>query len=265
MRHGGQEGRSRRNEGPRVRRELGARLRSLDPGWHGKGRSGFSAAAKEWMSAHSPPATLENPQRAEAQLGSLGSGNHFIELAVDQDDGTWTLLHSGIQETGQPAGDAAHQGRDGPARTARNRTRLTRSFRGCRATRLRSTPTSRNLRWAQAFALENRRLLLDAAHHQLNEANGEGISTLDEVNCHHNYTELEEHHGKWLWVTRKGAIRAGVGDRGAHPGREWARSRSSFEASGTPCPTNHVRMGRAGFSPGRRPGRRYRSRTSSPR
>jgi hypothetical protein len=50
------------------------------------------------------------------------------------------------------------------------------------------------------------------------------------VNCHHNYTELEEHDGKWLWVTRKGAISAGVGDRGLIPAR-WGRSRSSFGAS----------------------------------
>ena len=53
------------------------------PAGMGKGRSGFSAAAGKWMAAHAPPGTLENPQRAEAQLGSLGSGNHFIELAAD--------------------------------------------------------------------------------------------------------------------------------------------------------------------------------------
>src|SRR5262249_37109428 len=64
----------------------------------------------------------------------------------------------------------------------------------------------------------NRRLLLAAAHDVLNRAIGREVATLDEVNCHHNYTELEEHDGKWLWVTRKGAIRAGIGDRGLIPG-----------------------------------------------
>ena len=54
----------------------------------GKGRSAFSQAANAWMGANPHPATLANPQRAEAQLGSLGSGNHFIELATDQDGGT---------------------------------------------------------------------------------------------------------------------------------------------------------------------------------
>ena len=81
-----------------------------------------------------------------------------------------------------------------------------------------------DLRWAQAFALENRKLLLDAAHEQLNKAIGIESATLDEVNCHHNYTELEEHDGTWLWVTRKGAIRAGVGDRGLIPGSMGQRS-----------------------------------------
>ena len=94
-----------------------------------------------------------------------------------------------------------------------------------------------DLRWAQAFALENRRLLLDAAHDQLIEASGERVRTLDEVNCHHNYTELEEHDGKWLWVTRKGAIRAGVGDRGLIPG---AMGQKSFVVRGLGNPLSYA-------------------------
>jgi RNA-splicing ligase RtcB len=72
--------------------------------------------------------------------------------------------------------------------------------------------------------MENRRLLLHAAHEQLDIAVGRPTAILDDVNCHHNYTELEEHGGKWLWVTRKGAIRAGVGDRGLIPGAMGQRS-----------------------------------------
>jgi len=84
--------------------------------------------------------------------------------------------------------------------------------------------------------MENRRLLLDAAHDQLIEASGESVRTLDEVNCHHNYTELEEHDGKWLWVTRKGAIRAGVGDRGLIPG---AMGQTSFVVRGLGNPLSY--------------------------
>jgi len=205
------------------------------PAGMGKGRTEFSAAAKEWMSAHTPPATLANPQRAEAQLGSLGSGNHFIELAIDEHDGTWILLHSGSRGPGN--------------QLATLHTKVAIDLHERLGTALEDPELSwlqsntpefdayiDDLRWAQAFALENRRLLLDAAHHQLNEANGKTVRTLEEVNCHHNYTELEEHHGKWLWVTRKGAIRAGVGDRGLIPG---AMGQKSFVVRGLGNPLSY--------------------------
>lgn len=205
------------------------------PAGMGKGRSGFSAKAKEWMGGHLPPATLENPQRAEAQLGSLGSGNHFIELAIDQDDGTWILLHSGSRGPGN--------------QLATLHTKIAMELHERLGTALDDPELSwlqsntpefdayiHDLRWAQSFALENRRLLLDAAHDQLNEASGEVVRTLDEVNCHHNYTELEEHDGKWLWVTRKGAIRAGVGDRGLIPG---AMGQKSFVVRGLGNPLSY--------------------------
>ncbi len=91
------------------------------------------------------------------------------------------------------------------------------------------------------------------------------LATLDEVNCHHNYTELEEHDGKWLWVTRKGAIRAGVGDRGLIPG---AMGQKSFVVRGLGNPLSYESCSHGAgrvLSQDRRPGRRYRSRTSSPR
>jgi len=206
------------------------------PAGMGKGRSGFSAAARRWMAAHASPGTLENPQRAEAQLGSLGSGNHFIELAADQDDGTWILLHSGSRGPGN--------------QLATLHTKVAMDLHERLGTALDDPELSwlqsntpefdaymHDLRWAQAFALENRRLLLDAAHDQLMEASGESVRTLDEVNCHHNYTELEEHEGKWLWVTRKGAIRAGVGDRGLIPG---AMGQKSFVVRGLGNPLSYA-------------------------
>jgi RNA-splicing ligase RtcB len=209
---------------------------ALIPAGMGKGRSGFSAAAKEWMAAHAPPETLENPQRAEAQLGSLGSGNHFIELAVDQDEGTWILLHSGSRGPGNQLA-TLH------TKVAMDlHERLGTALDDPELSWLQSNTPEFNayihdLRWAQAFAMENRRLLLDAAHDQLNEASGQVVRTLDEVNCHHNYTELEEHDGKWLWVTRKGAIRAGVGDRGLIPG---AMGQKSFVVRGLGNPLSYA-------------------------
>ena len=193
------------------------------PAGMGKSRSGYSSVANRWMAEHPPPATLPNPQRAEAQLGSLGSGNHFIELATDQDDGTWILLHLGSRGPGNQLATLHTK----VAMTLHER--LGTVLDDPELSWLQSeTPEFdayiADLRWSQAYALENRRLLLDAAHDQLNSVVGQGIQTFDEVNCHHNYTELEEHDGKWLWVTRKGAIRAGVNDRGLIPGAMGQRS-----------------------------------------
>jgi tRNA-splicing ligase RtcB len=205
------------------------------PAGMGKGRSEFSAAAQKWMAAHPAPTTLAKPQRAEAQLGSLGSGNHFIELAVDQDGATWILLHSGSRGPGN--------------QLATLHTKLAMDLHERLGTALddpelawlqSNTPEFdayiEDLRWAQAFALENRRLLLEATHHQLNRAIGEVVRRLDEVNCHHNYTELEEHNGKWLWVTRKGAIRAGVENRGLIPG---SMGQKSFVVRGLGNPLSY--------------------------
>ena len=187
------------------------------PAGMGKGRATVSAAARAWLNEHRPPETLAKPERAESQLGSLGSGNHFIELATDQDGGTWILLHSGSRGPGN--------------QLATLHTKVAMDLHEGLGTALDDPELSwlqshtpefdayiDDLRWAQAFALENRRLLLEAAHEQLSAALSIEIATLDEVNCHHNYTELEEHDGTWLWVTRKGAIRAGVDDRGLIPG-----------------------------------------------
>jgi RNA-splicing ligase RtcB len=206
------------------------------PAGMGKGRSGLSTAASKWMAAHAPPGTLENPQRAEAQLGSLGSGNHFIELAADQDDGTWILLHSGSRGPGNQLATLHTKV------AIELHERLGTALDDPELSWLQSnTPEFdayiHDLRWAQAFAMENRRLLLDAAHDQLIEASGQSVRTLDEVNCHHNYTELEEHDGKWLWVTRKGAIRAGVGDRGLIPG---AMGQKSFVVRGLGNPLSYA-------------------------
>ena len=205
------------------------------PAGMGKGRAEFSPAAQAWMAAHPPPDNLQSAQRAEAQLGSLGSGNHFVELAVDQGGGTWILLHSGSRGPGN--------------QLATLHTRVAKKLHERLGTELEDPELSwlqantpefdayiTDLRWAQGFALENRRLLLEAAHEQLNIALGEPIATLDEVNCHHNYTELEEHGGTWLWVTRKGAIRAGVGDRGLIPG---AMGQKSFVVRGLGNPLSY--------------------------
>lgn len=187
--------------------------------WHGEP----SDAALEWFAAHPPPPTLRDPRKAAAQLGTLGSGNHFIELATDEESRIWILLHSGS--------------RGGGNELATRHTETARKLQDGLGTRLEDpelawlqegTPEFdaylRDLRWSQAFARENRRLMLAATHRALETVLGREVATVDEVNCHHNFTEREEHGGRMIWVTRKGAIRARVGDRGLIPGAMGQRS-----------------------------------------
>ena len=176
-----------------------------------------------WMEANPPPEALENPRRAAAQLGTLGSGNHFIELATDERERVWVLLHSGS--------------RGGGNKLATLHTGTAKRLHAGLGTQLEDpelawlnegTPEFdayiRDLRWSQAYARENRRLLLQGTHRQVEQVLGRRVDVADEVNCHHNFTAQERHNGRDIWVTRKGAIRARVGDRGLIPGSMGQRS-----------------------------------------
>ncbi|MGZ8580226.1 MAG: RtcB family protein [Actinomycetota bacterium] len=199
------------------------RMRRVVPAGLGHWHRDASSEALSWLKAHPPPGTLAHPERAAAQLGTLGSGNHFVELAVDEDGWIWILLHSGS--------------RGGGNQLATLHTKVARRLHEGLGTALedpelawlqRGTPEFdsyiRDLGWAQAYARENRRLLLVATHGEVEAELGREIRATDEVNCHHNYTALEEFGGRRLWITRKGAIHAGVGERGLIPGSMGQRS-----------------------------------------
>jgi len=199
----------------RMRRDVPAGLGN----WHGS----TSEEARAWMTANPPPPTLQKPGRAAEQLGTLGSGNHFVELASDEHDRVWILLHSGS--------------RGGGNKLATLHTGVARRLHEGLGTELEDPELAwlqqgsdefdayiRDVGWAQAYARENRRQLLAATHRALERTLGRDIADTDEVNCHHNYTELEQHDGRWLWITRKGAIHAGVGARGLIPGSMGQRS-----------------------------------------
>ena len=198
-------------------------MESTVPAGLGRWHREPSDAARAWFAANPPPPTLEHPERAAAQLGTLGSGNHFIELATDEESRIWILLHSGS--------------RGGGNRLATLHTKTARRLHEGLGTRLEDpelawlqegTPEFdaylRDLRWSQAFAAENRRLMLASTHRALEAVLGRHVATADEVNCHHNFTDRERHGGREVWVTRKGAIRARVGDRGLIPGAMGQRS-----------------------------------------
>lgn len=151
------------------------------------------------------------------QLGTLGSGNHFIEICLDEQDHVWTFLHSGSRGVGNKIaqhhikvakGINQQTGVELPDRELAYLEHGTEEF----------DAYIRDLRWAQKFAMLNREEMMDRLNAQLSRWVGAPIKEHERVNCHHNFTEQEPHFGEQLWVTRKGAIRAAVGEPGLIPG-----------------------------------------------
>jgi tRNA-splicing ligase RtcB (3'-phosphate/5'-hydroxy nucleic acid ligase) len=151
------------------------------------------------------------------QLGSLGSGNHFIEVTLDEADRVWLFLHSGSRGVGN--------------KIAQHHIDVARELARHRGTRLpdpdlahleEGTPQFdayiRDLRWAQHFALLNREEMMDRLVDRVADWSGEPIVEQERINCHHNFTQLEEHYGEQVWLSRKGAIEARVGQPGLIPG-----------------------------------------------
>jgi tRNA-splicing ligase RtcB len=109
--------------------------------------------------------------------------------------------------------------------------------------------------WAQAYALGNREAMMDAVLDVMAKYVRHTVTPLTRINCHHNYTEQEHHHGQNVWLTRKGAIRARVGDRGVIPGSMGA---ASYIVSGLGNPAS---FNSASHGAGRRLGRKQAERT----
>lgn len=153
----------------------------------------------------------------ELQLGSLGSGNHFIEVSLDEEDAVWLFLHSGSRGVGNRI--AGHHIR--VAQELMTRWWIELPDRDL-AYLVEGTPEFdayiAELRWAQHFALLNREEMMDRVVRQTAEYFGEPVTELERINCHHNFTERETHFGKEVWLSRKGAISARAGQPGLIPG-----------------------------------------------
>ena len=178
--------------------------------------------------------------KAAKQFGSLGSGNHFIEICLDEADRVWIVLHSGSRGVGNQLANIHIDGAKGLMKEM---------FIDLPdpdlAYLVEGTPAFDayicDMLWAQDYAMGNRQRMLRLVFDQVerflarDRAGGlhEPIEILDEINCHHNFTEREHHNvggrGMDVWLTRKGAIRARVGDRGVIPGSMGA---ASFVVSG---------------------------------
>jgi tRNA-splicing ligase RtcB len=163
-------------------------------------------------------------ERAWFQLGSLGSGNHFIELCIDENEDVWVMLHSGSRGTGNEIG------RRHIEKAKENMERFFISLPDADLAYIPEETEDFNayveaLNWAQNWALENRRVMMVATIAAIRRHIAKPFEiTHEAVNCHHNYVEKENHFGRNLWVTRKGAIRARKGDLGIIPGSMGTRS-----------------------------------------
>ena len=195
-------------------------MRSAVPAGLGRWHARPSDEARAWFASNPPPPTLDKVEQAMAQLGTLGSGNHFVELAADTDGWVWILLHSGSRGGGNKLATR----HIGVARRACTFPLPDRDLAWLEQGTPEFDAYLRDLRWSQRYARRNRELMLRATHEALGDVLQADVATTFEVNCHHNFTELEEHGGRRLWVTRKGAIRAEVGDWGLIPGAMGQRS-----------------------------------------
>ncbi|MFW6359634.1 MAG: RtcB family protein [Chroococcales cyanobacterium] len=178
---------------------------------------------RDFKDLHSGVERLEN--KAIKQLGSLGGGNHFIELCLDTEDNVWLMLHSGSRHIGNKLAECH-------IRTAKNLAKLTESKLPDPdlAYFVAGTPEFaaywRDLQWAQNYARYNRDVMMERFKRivEAHLAGGKPTKPLLSVNCHHNYAEKEVHFGKDIYVTRKGAVRAREEDYGIIPGSMGAKS-----------------------------------------
>ncbi|MEZ7002355.1 RtcB family protein [Streptomyces sp. AD55] len=155
-------------------------------------------------------------ERAGRQMGTLGSGNHFVEVCVDTEDAVWLMLHSGSRNIGKEL--AEHH--IGVARgLPHNQGLVDRDLAVFVADTPQMAAYRNDLFWAQEYASRNRSIMMallkDVVRKEFRKARP---SFEPEISCHHNYVAQERYRGVDLLVTRKGAIRAGRGDHGIIPG-----------------------------------------------
>ncbi len=157
-------------------------------------------------------------------LGTLGTGNHFIEVCLDEADAVWFMLHSGSRGVGNAIGthfielakqDAMRPQANLPDRDLAYLEEGSRYF----------GDYVRAVGWAQKFAATNRELMMKAVVAAARKVIRKPFEVQAEaVNCHHNYVQRERHFGQEVWVTRKGAVSARQGELGIIPGSMGARS-----------------------------------------
>lgn len=209
---------------------------------HGRGRHGGKGDVGSWNDV--PDAVAQRWKRLEPEytrlaerhsalrranhaihLGTLGTGNHFIELCLDESEHVWVMLHSGSRGVGNRIGtyfiELAQRDMERHIKQLPNKD-LAYFSEGSDH----FYDYVRAVEWAQEYALVNRELMMSAVLRELRNYEGLPPFAVDAhaVNCHHNYVSRETHFGRDMFVTRKGAVRAGAGELGIIPGSMGTRS-----------------------------------------
>ena len=161
--------------------------------------------------------------RGLGHLGTLGTGNHFIELCLDEAGDLWVMLHSGSRGVGN---------RFGTYFIERAKHEMRRWFINLPDQDLAYFPEGsegfgdyfKAVSWAQKYARANREVMMEEVLTVLRSIFPDLTVTEEAVNCHHNYVTRERHFGKDVYLTRKGAVRAGKGELGIIPGSMGAKS-----------------------------------------
>lgn len=219
--------------------QLHAAIRTSVPAGVGRGHEGNRDVDALELLGATGSTELSDKQRstARAQFGSLGSGNHFVEVCLDERDRVWVVVHSGSRGIGNQLAMLHIERATGL---------MKQWFVQLADPDLAYLPEGTaefddyiaDMLWAQRYAAANRDLMAANVVGNLFSFVGGGIET-DRINCHHNFTQREKHRGRDLWITRKGAIQAKRGGRGVIPGSMGTRSyivsglgsAASFESS----------------------------------
>lgn len=204
-------------------------IREAIPAGVGQGHEDFKTAKiLHKLGGTSVRLSDKQSNTALRQMGTLGSGNHFVEVCLDERDQVWYVLHSGSRGIGNQL--ARYHIERAKADMERFFIELPDPDLAYFVEKTESFNEYWNdLQWAQQYAFQNRATMAKALHSAFEKFMGREVGVERTVNCHHNYTELEHHYGKNLYVTRKGAIRAREGDFGVIPG---SMGNNSFIVSG---------------------------------
>ena len=172
-----------------------------------------------------PKKIQDDFERVCKQMGTLGGGNHFIEICIDENENVWAMLHSGSRGIGNKIGNYYIDQAKKIMEIEQIKLRDPDLAYLLEGTQL-FDEYWRDLQWAQRYAMQNREVMMELVLQSVGQTIfGDGTVKPElMVNCHHNYAEREEHYGENVIITRKGAVRARVGDFGIIPGSMGTKS-----------------------------------------